>query len=82
MNAIILRLKAEKAKLQKEYQELKIKAVRCIYELQNANPFFGDDISVINAESLQQSATELVEVKNKMAEIQTNIRKINNELGE
>lgn len=82
MNPIIIQLKTQKAKLEKEYKEYKIKALRCINELQNANPFFGDNIHLIEAEKLEQSGDELLIVKNKLLELQQEIKDINTQLGE
>lgn len=82
MNPIIIQLKTEKAKLEKEYAEYKIKALRCINELQNANPFFGDNLELLNAEELEQSADELLLVKIRLKQLQENIKKIKTQLGE
>lgn len=82
MNSFIFQLKTELASAQIEYKELKIKAVRCIYELQQANPYFGDDIDLIPAEQLEQSADELLQVKNKLKEVQQKINEIKAQLGE
>lgn len=77
-----MQLKTELASAQTEYKELKIKAVRCIYELQQANPYFGDNIDLIHAEQLEQSADELLLVKNKLKEVQQKINDIKTQLGE
>lgn len=77
-----MQLKIQLAKNEKEYKEYKIKALRCISELQNANPFFGDNIDLINAEQLEQSADELLLVKNKLKQLQKEINDIKNQLGE
>lgn len=82
MNPMIMRLKMQKTKLEKEYKEYKLKALRCINELQNANPFFGDNIHLIEAEKLEQSGDELLIVKNKLLELQQEIKDINTQLGE
>lgn len=81
MNPIIMQLKMQKAKLEQEYKEQKIKALRCINELQNANPYFGDDISLIEAEKLEQSGDELLLVKMNLLKIQREIKEINMQLG-
>lgn len=82
MNPMIMRLKMQKTKLEKEYKEYKLKALRCINELQNANPFFGDNIHLIEAEKLEQSGDELLIVKNKLLELQQEIKNIDTQLGE
>lgn len=79
---MIMRLKMQKTKLEKEYKEYKLKALRCINELQNANPFFGDNIHLIEAEKLEQSGDELLIVKNKLLELQQEIKNIDTQLGE
>lgn len=82
MNNVILQLKTQLALAQKDYREYKIKALRCINELQNANPFFGDNIDLIYAEQFVQSADELLQVKIKLKELQQQIKDIKNQLGE
>lgn len=82
MNSFIMQLRTQLAKNEKEYKEYKIKALRCINELQNANPFFGDNIDLINAEQLEQSADELLLVKNKLKQLQKEMNDIKNQLGE
>lgn len=82
MHPMILQLKTLKAKLKKEYDELKIKALRCIYELQNANAYFGDEPELIEAEKLEQAGDELLIVQDKMIKLQHEIKKIDAQLGD
>lgn len=82
MNPLIMQLKINLAATEKEFKEQKIKALRCINELNSANPFFGDDIDLINAEELEQSADELLIVKKRLKELQQKIHDIKKELGE
>lgn len=83
MNAAILRLRTELSKSRKEFKEYQIKAVRLINELlEYANPYFGDEVSLIKAEEIEQTGDELVLVKNKLVELDLKIRQITHELGE
>lgn len=82
MNQVILQLKIELAKKEKELKECRIKALRCINELQNANPFFGNDFNLINADGLAQAGQDLVFVKARALELQNDINVIKNQLGE
>lgn len=83
MNAAILRLKTELSKSRKEFKEYQIKASRLINELlEYANPYFGDEVSLIKAEEIEQTGDELVIVKIKLQELDLKIKRIMHELGE
>lgn len=83
MNAAILMLKTELSKSRKEFKEYQIKASRLINELlEYANPYFGDNVSLIKAEEIEQTGDELVIVKNKLQELNLKIKQLMNELGD
>lgn len=82
MNPIITNLKIELSKSNKEFKELKIKAIRLMNELQtNINPYFGDDFNEINAAEIEQIGDELLECKEKAVKLQQKISKIKGDLG-
>ena len=81
MNPIITNLKIELSKSNKEFKELKIKAIRLMNELQaNINPYFGDDFNEINAAEIEQIGDELLECKEKAVKLQQKISKIKGDL--
>lgn len=83
MNPMIMQLKITLAKKQKDYNEYKLKASRLIFELQsNINPYFGDELELLKAEEIEQIGDEMLIVKNKMIEIQKEIKNIKNQLGD
>lgn len=83
MNPMIMQLKITLAQKQKEYNEYKLKASRLIFEIQsNINPYFGDDLELLKAKEIEQIGDEMLIVKSKMLEIQDDIKRLKNELGE
>lgn len=83
MNPMIMQLKITLAQKQKDYNEYKLKASRLIFELQsNINPYFGDDLELLKAEEIEQIGDEMLIVKSKMLEMQDDIKRLKNELGE
>lgn len=78
-----MQLKIRLAQKQKDYNEYKLKASRLIFELQsNINPYFGDELELLKAEEIEQIGDEMLIVKNKMIEIQKEIKNIKNQLGD
>lgn len=83
MNPMIMQLKISLGKLEKEYQEYKLKSARLMYELQsNTNPYFGDDLELFKAEEIEQIGDEMVLVKKAMIDLRNKIKKIKTDLEE
>lgn len=82
MNPIISNLQIELSKSNKDFKELKIKAIRLMNELQsNINPYFGDNFNEINAAEIEQIGDELLECKDKAIKLQQKINKLKGDLG-
>lgn len=82
MNNIVMQLKMEKSRFERNLSEVKIKISRLLNELaQLSCPYFSD-IKEINAVEIEQIGDELLEVKNKAIEIQDKLDKIKKDLGE
>lgn len=81
-NAIIMQLRIEKTKSEKEYKELLLKFKRLMNELAVlANPYCSK-VEEIDAEAIEQTGDELLNCKTKILEVQEKIRKITRDLGE
>ncbi|MBQ8475610.1 hypothetical protein IJ531_00955 [bacterium] len=81
-NSLIMQLKIEKTKAQRELDELNIKITRLLNELATKSCPFFEDISEIDAQGIEQAGDELYEVQQKALALQNKIKKISSELGE
>lgn len=82
MNPTILQIKTELAKQEKNIKEIDIKIARCLYEIKEyANPFY-DDIELLRAEELEQTADELLALKERKITVLSAIKRLKAELGD
>ena len=79
-NPMILQLKQTLAECKNKKKELELKIKRNFAEIQaNINPYFTDSRQIKAAE-IEQAADELLESKNKLAQIEQKIEEIQEEL--
>ena len=82
-NPVILQMQINLQKAKKDYSESSIKAQRLLNEIITiiASPYF-DSPEDLRAEEIEQAADELLTVKHKLIELQTQINKYKRDLGE
>ena len=80
-NPMIAQLKITLAECKNEKKELELKIKRNFAEIQaNINPYFTDSRQIKAAE-IEQAADELLESKNKLAQVEQRIAELQEELG-